>query len=221
MELISRTAIEQSKIKDKLKKIVSATVGIAKFSPELDKPCYCSGVHIGGGLVLTTSHLFDGDEEAERIVVFQEGRRWQASLEATASGIDMLVLELHNYHDELTAPVVHDEKSEYKFVMGEDLLYFTYIPKIDLGGCQYVGNAAEYFNQNKELIPSFLFPFNASRKYTFILSPYERTTFGNSGSGVYNKDGTMVGLITAGTLPECKINMSAAISTSALREFKL
>ena len=208
----------ETALRETLHKIISSSVGI-HFVQSKDQIFRGSGVHIGGGLILTVQHALTPNEPSGRIIVNHEDNQWSANIIEAINGLDLLLLQIKQFNNNLQTVKVH-EQVEYAFQPGEVLFYTPYYPQRRVLAGRFVGRDIEYIKEdNPELDPFPRFP-----QYNFVIGTQIRLAPGNSGSGVFNLQGDLVGTIRscAQALDQNHnpiFPIALGVSSTALKEF--
>lgn len=191
---------------DRAAKLSDETVALV-HTGLFGKSSYCTGVWIDAKYILTAAHCTEDEDEFEYIVAKQAGGvrsepavTYSAKLVKVNSDRDLALLQAlegPEYHAVAKLAVEMPQVGDPIFVIGHPLgMYWTYA----------VGTVGAYY--------SGVVGIDSTGPFIQILAPI---THGNSGGGVFDANGNLVGIVGFG--PSSAPGFAFAYHRNSIRDF--
>lgn len=210
----------EAAMREILQKIIGSSVGI-QIVQSADNISRCSGVHIGNGRILTVQHALDENNNPEKIIISSGNILQTANIVGAIPGLDLLLLQSEKFEGSIQAAVVSNESDDNSFQPGKTLLYSPYFPQRRILSGPIVGRDIDC---TKDTSPEFD-PYSRFPQYNFVVQTMNNSVPGNSGAGMFNLCGELVGILRKGA-QALDLNLqptypiALGVSSKALNEFK-
>lgn len=190
--------LTEAEMKEALYIMAEATVGVELVGSAGIQSRF-SGVHIGKGAIMTVHHGISEIEDNTVLTVNVKDRRlnsrtFEALLERIYPGIDIALLRIPGYQFGIQT-VSLAENSEIQ--QGRVLTYVPYYPQRRLRPCRVLDTQVQPEELNPQAIVDY--PLLVSHLYKVLLPNYSPLP-GNSGCGVFNSKGQLIGITHAGSM---------------------